>query len=372
VYWIGGLLVLRNSLSLGTLVALGLYAQRLYAPISVLASARVDLLSALVAFERCFEVLDAEVPIRDAEDAVPLRITEGKVVFEDVWFRYPPKDVHYIPSLEQSSIEPEAGCSEGKLVVYQTNGAASQAGRERRQAGVVSKLEEEAKLPDEEGTSWVLEGVNFVAEPGKVTAIVGATGSGKSTLLSLVPRLYDPDKGAVTIDGQDIRKVTLASLRREIGMVTQETFLFHDTLEANLRYANPDATDEELRKACEIAGILDFIETLPDGFQTVVGERGYRLSGGEKQRIAIARMLLKDPKIVLLDEPTAHLDVDTEEAVRAALSRALEGRTAIVVSHRESFVAKADKIYEMSNGRLIELENQAENLIQSTSSGRTS
>lgn len=350
-YWVGGILVFGGRMTLGTLVALGMYAQRLYTPISVLASARVDLLSALVAFERCFEVLDAEVPLRDAPDAVELEVTEGRVVFEDVWFRYPPKWVSYIPSLEQAPSEPEVGYSEGKLVVASTPSEKAVG----PDGDSPEPSDREGRSDTQDDSPWILKGVTFEAEPGKVTAIVGPTGAGKSTLLSLVARLYDVDKGAVRIDGMDVRKVTGESLRKAVGMVTQDTFLFHDTLEANLRYANPSASAEDLRRACEVAGILEFVESLPDGFATVVGERGYRLSGGEKQRIAIARMLLKDPKIVLLDEPTAHLDADTEEEVRRALVKALEGRTAIVVSHRQSFIAKADRIFEMVDGRLFEV-----------------
>jgi ATP-binding cassette subfamily B protein len=336
VYWIGGVLAIKGAVTIGTLLALGIYAQRLYSPISVIASARVDLLSALVAFERCFEVLDAKVAIDDSPDAKPLEVTEGRVEFDGVWFRYPPEDLHYIPSLERSTADSEVGFSEGRLVAGDSpkDGFAS-----------ASRTDAEKE--------WVLEDISFVAEPGCMTAIVGQTGAGKSTLLSLVPRLYDVDRGAIRIDGSDIREVTQESLRRQIGMVTQETYLFHDTLEANLRYAKPDADDAELRKACEIAGILSFIESLPDGFQTVVGERGYRLSGGEKQRVAIARMVLKDPKIVILDEPTAHLDTETEAAVQEALTKALEGRTSIVVSHRMSLVERADAVYTLSDGRLL-------------------
>ncbi len=324
VYWIGGILVIKDSITIGTLLALGIYAQRLYSPLSVIASARVDLLSAMVAFERCFEVLDAAIAIEDPPEAKSLEIKEGRVVFERVWFKYPPRSLHYVPSLEQAPEE--------------ASGGSAASGGEVSESGA--------------GDEWVLKDVSFVAEPGKMTAVVGQTGAGKSTLLSLIPRLYDVDRGRVMIDGQDIREVTQESLRRQIGMMTQETYLFHDTLEANLRYAKPDATDEELRKACEIAGILSFVDSLPDGMKTVVGERGYRLSGGEKQRVAIARLVLKDPRIVILDEPTAHLDAETEAAVHSALVRALQGRTSIVVSHRMSFVERADEVYELSDGRL--------------------
>lgn len=347
VYWMGGVLVIRGQMTIGTLLALGIYAQRLYTPLSVIASARVDLLSALVAFERCFEVLDAEVPIKDAPGARPLEVTEGRVEFEGVWFRYPPRDVRYIPSLEHSS--DLDGSLEAKTVV-----ASSSEERGEAEEGVP-----DVPVPEHDPSvggfaeEWVLKGVSFVAEPGRMTAIIGRTGAGKSTLLSLLPRLYDVDRGSIRLDGRDVREVTQESLRQHIGMVTQETYLFHDTLEANLRYSNPDAGSEELRRACEIAGILSLVDSLPDGFQTVVGERGYRLSGGEKQRVAIARLLLKDPKIVILDEPTAHLDADTEASVHSALMKALEGRTSIVVSHRMSFVERADYVYALTDGRLV-------------------
>jgi ATP-binding cassette subfamily B protein len=316
VYWLGSRAVVRGELQIGTVVALAAYVTRLYQPLSDLAGARVDLLGALVSFERVFEVLDAPRAIEDAPDAALLPApAAGRVVASDVWFRYPaPADVS-IASLE-------AGVGEVTLST--------------------------------DPSAWVLAGISFVAEPGTMTALVGPSGAGKTTLSTLVPRLYDVTSGAITIDGFDVRQVTLASLTAAIGVVTQDAHLFHDSVAMNLRYARPSATDAELEAACRAARIHDVIAALPEGYETIVGERGYRLSGGEKQRLAIARMLLKDPAVVILDEATAHLDSETELLIQQALAEGLAGRTSIAIAHRLSTIKAADQILVMDGGRIVE------------------
>ena len=313
VYLVGSRAVINGSLQVGGLVALAAYVARLYSPLTDLAGARVDLLAALVSFERCFEVLDAPHPLAEAEGARALAEPVGRVELDDVWFRYPAGAAASVPSLES---EPEATAAEP--------------------------------------SDWVLRAVSAVAEPGTMTALVGPSGAGKTTLASLVPRLYDVTAGAVRIDGHDVRELTLASLAATVGVVTQDPHLFHDTVAANLRYARPEASDEELLEACRAARLKEVVAGLPAGLDTVVGERGYRLSGGEKQRLAIARMLLKDPAVVILDEATAHLDSETEALVQQALAEALAGRTSIVIAHRLSTIRAADQILVMDAGRIVE------------------
>ena len=314
VYWLGARSVIRGSLELGTVVALAAYVQRLYSPLTDLAGARVDLLTAMVSFERVFEVLDAPRSVDEAPDAVALERPRGMVEVDDVWFRYPSAASVSIASLEADS----------------------------------------AAVLDTEPGPWVLRGVSFRAEPGTLTALVGPSGAGKTTLSHLIPRLYDVSAGAVRIDGHDVRTLRSASLVDAIGVVTQDAHLFHDSVAANLRYAKPGATDAELEAACRAARIHEVIAALPDGYDTVVGERGYRLSGGEKQRLAIARVLLKNPAIVILDEATAHLDSETEVLVQQALASALEGRTSIVIAHRLSTIQAADQILVLDDGRIVE------------------
>jgi ATP-binding cassette subfamily B protein len=311
VYWWGGHQVIDGDITPGTLVALGLYTVRIYMPLTSLSNARVDVMQAFVSFERVFEVLDTPNVIQDADDAVELpRPARGEIHFRDVTFRYPHP-------------------AEGTPVSL---GGAEQTGS-----------------PDD-----VLRGLNVGIAPGQMIAIVGPSGSGKTTMTSLVPRLYDVTSGSITIDGHDIRSVTQDSLRQTIGVVSQDPHLFHESVGANLRYARPGATDAELVEACRVARIHNVIAELPDGYDTVVGERGYRLSGGEKQRLAIARMLLKDPAVVILDEATSHLDTENEAHVQEALASALEGRTSIVIAHRLSTITDADQILVLDNGRIVE------------------
>jgi len=315
VYWIGGRLAISGSISVGTVVAMGLYVTRIYLPLTGLTNARVDIMTAMVSFERVFEVLDTPNPIVDAPNAGKLDQPRGAIEAREVHFAYP------TDSATPASLE----------------------------AGI-SNLSDPAAADAVD----VLQDLSFRIEPGELVAVVGPSGAGKSTLISLLPRLYDVTSGSIEVDGHDVRELSQESLRRAIGVVTQDAHLFHDSVGANLRYAKPDATDEELRGACAAAQILDVIDALPDGFDTVVGERGYRLSGGEKQRLAIARMLLKDPAIVVLDEATSHLDSENEALVQAALATALEGRTAIVIAHRLSTITAADEILVLDQGRIVE------------------
>jgi ATP-binding cassette subfamily B protein len=313
IYGIGAQLVVSGQITAGTLVALAALVTRVYQPLTGLTNARVDLMTSMVSFERVFEVLDAPEPITDRPAAVDLVAPRGRVEFRDVTFRYPPASAVAIASMETQAI-PGAD-------------------------------------PDHD----VLHGLSLVVSPGETLALVGASGAGKSTLASLVPRLYDVTSGAVLVDGVDVRDLTLASLRRAIGVVAQDPHLFHESIGDNLRYARPDATVDELVEACRAARIHDTIAALPDGYDTIVGERGYRLSGGEKQRLAIARLLLKDPAIMILDEATSHLDNDNEAHVQAALDAALHGRTAIVIAHRLSTVRSADRIAFLDGGRIVEI-----------------
>jgi ATP-binding cassette subfamily B protein len=312
VYLVGGHLVLEAAITLGTLIALGTYVVRLYAPIQGLSNARIDVLTALVSFDRVFEVLDTPSSIVDRPGAFDLVSPAGHIELDEVRFRYP---------------------------------AASQVS--------ISSLEDGRVLETEAGVE-VLKGLSAQIEPGQLVAVVGPSGAGKTTLTSLVPRLYDVTSGAVRIDGHDVRDLTQDSLHASIGVVSQDPHLFHDTVAANLRYARPGATDEELEAACRAARIHDVVAALPEGYDTMVGERGYRLSGGEKQRIAIARMLLKDPCVVVLDEATSHLDTENEALVQHALAEALRGRTSIVIAHRLSTIVDADVILVLDEGEIVE------------------
>jgi ATP-binding cassette subfamily B protein len=317
IYGVGGHLVVSGSISTGTLVALAALVTRVYAPLTALTNARVELMTSMVNFERVFEVLDAPEPIVERPAAVDLPELAAaqhgrRVAFDNVRFRYPAAAATAVPSLEQRAPETD---------------------------------------PDRD----VLDGVVLDIAAGETIALVGASGAGKSTLVSLVPRLYDVSSGAVLVDGVDVRDLTLDSLRGAIGVVSQDPHLFHVSIGENLRYARPDASDADVVAAAKAANIHDTIAELVDGYATVVGERGYRLSGGEKQRIAIARLLLKNPEVMILDEATSHLDNENEAQVQAALERALEGRTAIVIAHRLSTVRNADRIAVLDEGRIVEL-----------------
>lgn len=311
-FFVGGNLVVSGNIKPEDLVAFLALLRLLFSPLAQLASARADLMSSFVSFERVFEVLDLAPAVADVAEPIALESMAGRVEFRDVRFRYP-------------------GAEEVSL----------------------ASLEHTASMAGDEGAE-VLRGLDFVAEPGTTTALVGPSGGGKTTIVNLIPRLYDVTSGAVLVDGVDVRQIEQESLRAHIGVVTQDAHLFHDTVGANLRYARADATDEEIWAACEAAEIAARIRALPVGLDTVVGERGYRLSGGEKQRLAIARVLLKAPTIVLLDEATAHLDSESEALIQRALARALAGRTAIVIAHRLSTIVHADQILVIEDGRVVE------------------
>ncbi|MCB0130286.1 MAG: ABC transporter ATP-binding protein, partial [Caldilineaceae bacterium] len=315
IYWAGGHMVLNDVITTGTIVAFVAYLARLYGPISALSNVQVDFATSMVSFERVFEYLDLPAEIQDKEEAQDLGAVDGHIRFDHVTFGY---GTQQEPS-EDGEAETEPASHSGQ----KAEDAADVAGQDAEDAVVASRL-------------WALEDVSFEIEPGQLVALVGPSGAGKTTVTYLLPRLYDPTAGVISLDGQDLRDVTQASIAQQIGMVTQETYLFHDTIRANLLYAKPAATEEELIAAAQAANIYPMIAALPDGFDTRVGERGYRLSGGEKQRLAIARVILKNPRILVLDEATSHLDSQSEALIQAALEPLFEGRTSLVIAHRLS------------------------------------
>lgn len=318
VYGLGGFYALRGQLEAGAVVSLALLLTRLYSPLTSLASARVDVMSAMVSFERVFEILDLKPLIADKPDAVEVPSGPVSVEFRNVGFAYPAADKVSLASLEE-----------------------------------VATL-------DTRGGSTVLHDVSFRVEPGQMVALVGSSGAGKSTIASLLPRLYDADSGAVLLAGTDVRDLKSDSIRRTVGMVTQDGHLFHESVRANLLLARPGASEDELWEVLRRARLTELIESLPDGLDTVVGERGYRLSGGERQRLTIARLLLAQQRVVILDEATAHLDSTSEAAVQEALGEALEGRTAVVIAHRLSTIRAADLILVIEDGRIVERGNHTE------------
>ena len=311
-YGIGGHLAIDGAITVGSLIAITTLLARLYGPLVALATVRVDVMSALVSFERVFEVLDLEPMVKEIAQPIKLKSKTPAIAFSDVRFTYPKAQEISLASLEAAS------------------------------------------LPEIKDAEEILKGISFEVKAGTVTALVGPSGAGKTTISALLPRLYDVTGGTISIDGEDIRNLTLDSLRASIGVVMQDSHLFHDTITSNLRYAKSDATKEEMQAACEAAQIWDLVSSLPNGLETMVGERGHRLSGGEKQRLAIARLLLKSPSIVILDEATAHLDSENEELVQKALAQALHGRTSIVIAHRLSTVMSADQIIVLENGTIAE------------------
>ncbi len=320
VYLVGGRIAISSeAIEVGTVVALALYVTQLYGPLAQLSNARVDLMTALVSFERVFEVMDLPRAIDEAADAHPLDTSEGHVRFEHVRFRYPASEGSTLESLE---------------------GPRSEHG--------------------DEASDWILQDVDVDVPAGSMVALVGPSGAGKTTLSMLLPRVYDVTEGRVLLDGHDVRDLTLTSLADHIGVVTQDPHLFHVSIASNLRYAKPDATDDEIVAACKAAHIHDTIARLPDGYETIVGDRGYRLSGGEKQRVAIARVILKDPSVVILDEATAHLDSESERQVQAALREILRDRTSLVIAHRLSTIVEADQILVLDGGHIVERGTHAE------------
>jgi len=335
VFWVGGHLVLRGAFTIGTIVAFSVYLRDLYGPLMALTNARVEFATSMVSFERVFEVLDLPIEITDRPEALMLADAQGHLRFEGVAFSY----------------EEAKGAPVGLEEIRRFT-------RHARSSYIAPKAARKggdgASVDDDTPVRYALQDVNFEIQPGQVAALVGPSGAGKTTITYLLPRLYDPTEGRVTFDGHDLRELTLESLADHVGMVTQETYLFHATLRENLLYAKPDATQEDMETVCRAANIHDFIVSLPEGYDTVVGERGYRLSGGEKQRVAIARVLLKDPKVLILDEATSHLDSQSEALIQDAMERVMRGRTSLVIAHRLSTVMGADLILVMDKGRLVE------------------
>ncbi len=311
-YGIGGHLAINGGVTVGTLLAITALLARLYGPLTALSNIRIDVMTSLVSFERVFEVLDLHPMVENKDGALDYHAKNPRIEFANVGFAYPKANEISLASLES------------------------------------------AAKPETVESGEVLKSLSFIAEPGTLTALVGPSGAGKTTISALIPRLYDVTSGSITIDGHDIRDLTLESLRNSVGVVMQDAHLFHETIAENLRYAKSDATEEEMRAACEAAQIWKLIQALPNGLDTMVGERGHRLSGGEKQRLAIARLLLKSPAVVILDEATAHLDSENEALVHAALESALKGRTSIVIAHRLSTVRDADQILVLENGSIVE------------------
>ena len=325
VFWVGGHLVLQGAFTVGTIVAFGAYLNQLYGPLTAMSNAHIEFATSMVSFERVFEVIDLPLEIEDKADAVDLEDVKGEVVFDQVSFSY--------------AAGGDGGAGGLGLTVDP---------KDSRNGTPVPLTAPVASR------SMAIEQVSFHIEPGQLVALVGPSGAGKTTMTYLLPRLYDPTAGQICIDGHDLRQVKLRSLAQSMGMVTQETYLFHDTIRANLLYANANAGQAEIEAACQAANIHHFIETLPEGYETVVGERGYRLSGGEKQRLALARVILKDPRILVLDEATSSLDSQSEALIQEALERIMQGRTSLVIAHRLSTILAADVILVMNQGRLVE------------------
>ncbi|MGE5262373.1 MAG: ABC transporter ATP-binding protein [Acidobacteriota bacterium] len=356
VWWVGGSLVLAGQFTIGTIVAFAAYLAQLYGPISSLANARVDLATSMVSFERVFEMLDLPVEIQTRPGAVQLSRVRGDIRFDNVSFSY----------VEEAPDDPESKIGESNSAIESNPAAipalAAAIGAESRRGNGDTPLGRDKfqTPPSVPIRRWALRNVSIDIRAGQLVALVGPSGAGKTTITYLIPRLYDPTEGCVAIDGHDLRDVALESLTAQVGMVTQETYLFHDTVRVNLLYAKPDATASEIDDACRAANIYEFISNLPQGYETIVGERGYRLSGGEKQRIAIARVILKDPRILVLDEATSSLDSESEALIQAALKPLMQGRTSVVIAHRLSTILAADVILVIDGGQVAERGTHAE------------
>ena len=349
VFWIGGHLVLRGEFTIGTIVAFGAYLTQMYGPLMSLTNAQVEFAQSMVSFERVFEVLDIPIEIAEKKSAQTLESVEGRIEFKNVSFAY-----------EGLGKDEKVGLDEIARFSWRGGGEALlKRGKQKADESDSPVASTGSRL------KWALQDLNFSIDPGQLVALVGPSGAGKTTTTYMIPRLYDPTEGSIRLDGHDIRDLTLNSLAENIGMVTQETYLFYETIGENLRYARPDATDEEVIAACKTANIHDFIAGLSDGYDTVVGERGYRLSGGERQRVAIARVVLKDPRILVLDEATSHLDSLSEELIQNALQEVMKGRSSLVIAHRLSTILAADKILVMQDGKLVEQGSHDELLANS-------
>jgi ATP-binding cassette subfamily B protein len=357
VYGIGGYMVIIETFTIGTIVAFGAYLTSLYSSLQGLANAPVEFATSVVSFERVFEIIDLPSEIEEKPDALVLEDIAGALTFENVTFKYDPGDEPLLREVQRFGRMEDvtAVLSGGKSAPRDMDKGRD--GDGNGTADTPSKItgtEDDEMSPRSQARQLALDDISFQVNPGQLVALVGPSGAGKTTLTYLIPRLYDPTSGRILIDGHDLRDVTLNSLSDQIGMVTQETHLFHDTIRTNLLYAKLDANQEELEAACKAANIHEFISELPDGYDTVAGERGYRLSGGEKQRVALARVILKDPRILVLDEATSHLDSESEALIQQALKRVMSGRTSIVIAHRLSTVLAADLILVMDRGQIVE------------------
>jgi ATP-binding cassette subfamily B protein len=362
VFWAGGHLVLRGAFTIGTIVAFSSYLRQVYQPLTALTNARVEFVTSMVSFERVFEVLDLPVEITDRPDALALADPRGHVRFEDMSFSYTEENKAETMTLDEVQRFSRHG---GQIRMTKSGLRASGGTGAPRRTRTDGGEREAAPEPEADlRPRWALRELDFEIQPGQLAALVGPSGAGKTTVTYLLPRLYDPTEGCILLDGHDLRDLRLASLASSIGMVTQETYLFHDTIRANLRYARPDATQEELEAACRAANIHELIAQLPEGYETIVGERGYRLSGGEKQRVAIARVILKDPRVLILDEATSHLDSESEALIQQALQYVMRGRTSLVIAHRLSTILAADAILVLDEGRLVQQGTHQELLDQ--------
>ncbi len=335
VYWVGGLLVIEGVFTIGTIVAFVIYLTQLYTPLQALTNAPVDFAQSIVSFERVFEIIDLPLEIAEADDALHLADVKGELVFDDVSFRYHIDDGQLLSDVERIGRFASVTATRSGDLGRRQNGAPANAVRHQAR-------------------DMALQNISLYIKPGQLVALVGPSGAGKTTLTYLIPRLYDPSSGRISLDGSDLRRLTLSTMAEHIGMVTQETFLFHDTIRTNLLYAKPAASDAEIVAAAKAAHIHDFIMGLSEGYDSIVGERGYRLSGGEKQRMAIARVILKDPRILVLDEATSHLDSQSEALIQDALSHIMRGRTSIVIAHRLSTILAADTILVLDRGAIVE------------------
>lgn len=357
VYGLGGYYVIQGSFTIGTIVAFGSYLGSLYGALQGLAGAPVEFSTSMVSFERVFELIDLPQDITEKENAIELQNVKGELEFDNITFNYKVDD-----SILLSEVKRYGSIDNVKTVLSGTkdNGPQTTVKGKNGQSSVVNRQDERTASdsaeadPTSQARAVALEGISFKASAGSLVALVGPSGAGKTTITYLIPRLYDPTSGVIRLDGHDLHDVTLDSLSSVIGMVTQETYLFHDTIRTNLTYAKMDATQEEIESAARAANIHNFIMDLPDGYDTIVGERGYRLSGGEKQRIALARVILKNPRILVLDEATSSLDSESESLIQDALKRVMAGRTNIVIAHRLSTILAADLILVMDRGRIVE------------------
>ncbi len=341
VYWIGGVLVIQGEFTIGDIVAFATYLTQLYAPLQALTNAPVDFAQSIVSFERVFEIIDLPLEIDEKPDAIHLDDVQGELIFDDVSFRYEIDESQLLTDVER--------IGRMESVAATRTGDSGRRGNGKSAGAAIHQARELA-----------LDTLSFNIAPGQLVALVGPSGAGKTTLTYLIPRLYDPTLGGITLDGHDLRDLTLSTMAENIGMVTQETYLFHDSIRTNLLFAKPDATQAEIEAAAKVAHIHDFITGLRDGYDSIVGERGYRLSGGEKQRMAIARVVLKDPRILVLDEATSHLDSQSEALIQDALSHIMRGRTSIVIAHRLSTILAADTILVLDRGVIVERGTHAQ------------